>query len=269
MRPAVRVAFVAFSARFEGVVGWMYQDVKGLVSTGIGNLIDPVDLAMHLPFVRVGDGRSATPQEIAAEWHRIKTLPPDASGRTAAQLGHLYAKGFTTLRLMSDGITAVVLAKLASNETILKGAFQDWEDWPADAQLATLSMSWAVGPAFWSPHAGRNYWPRLTAALKDRDFRTASVECFMNEERRNPGIAPRNIANRVLYTNAAIAMSELDPAQLYYPTDLEASPSSRTVDTIPPEGEPSRRPPVIEDFQKVYSPPPLRGDDDDLDEDDG
>ena len=247
MKDAVRDAFVPFTAKFEGIVPWLYQDVKGLVSIGIGNLVDPIALAMDLPFVRVSDGRPATREQIADEWQRVKTQPPDAQGRTAAQLGHLYTKQVTTLRLMDDGIRKLVAGKLAQNEACLLTGFPDFKDWPADAQLATLSMAWAVGPAFWEPRAGRNYWPRLTAALRDQDFRMAAIECFMHEEATISGLRPRNTANRILYTNAAIVKAMFDPDHLYYPTDLEAGPQTD-------------RPPTIRDFVIVHPRVPLRGD---------
>ena len=256
MRDVVRAAFLPFTAPLEGVVPWMYPDVKNLVSTGVGNLIDPVSLAIALPFVRQ-DGTPATREDIVREWIRIKNLPPDGRGRTAAMLGHTYAKRFTSLRLTPEGIDQLVASKLHSNEQVLKRAFKDWESWPADAQLATLSMAWAVGPAFWSPQAGRNYWPKLTAALHMLDFRTASVECFMKEEATISGLRPRNRANRVLYQNAAIAMHSLDPDKLYYPTDLESGPVDKDAPTLPEI--PSRRPPCIEDFAIVHPDVPVRG----------
>lgn len=246
MRESVRQAFVPFTIPLEGAlpghigITWMYPDVKNLVSTGLGNLIDPISLALPLPFVR-SDGTPATPAEIVTEWHRIKTLPPDAKGRTAAQLGHLYAKPFTTLRLTNGGIERLVNAKLASNEIVLKRCFRDFDDWPADAQLATLSMAWAVGPAFWSPAAGRGYFPKLTAALRALDFRTAAVECFMPEEATIGGLRPRNKANRILYTNAAVALHTLDPDTLFYPANLDApvAPSDPTIEVAVPEMRPS------------------------------
>ena len=41
MRPNVRDAFSDFNAPLEGVVEWMYLDVRGLVTVGVGNLLQP------------------------------------------------------------------------------------------------------------------------------------------------------------------------------------------------------------------------------------
>lgn len=224
MRDVVRQAFVPFTAPLEGVVPWMYPDVKNLVSVGIGNLIDPIQLALGLPFVRP-DGTPAQRDEIATEWLRIKNLPPDARGRTAAMLGHLYAKAHAKLRLTDEGVRSLVAGKLAQMDAQLAKRFPEYEDWPCDAQLGTLSMAWACGAAF--------RFPKLEAALKARDFATAAVECFMPEERTISGLRPRNKANAVLYRNAAIVASGLNPDALYYPTDLESHPVDPDADTQP------------------------------------
>lgn len=210
MRDSVRNAFVRFTAQYEGVVAWMYQDVKGLVSTGIGNLIDPVQMAVVLPFVHE-DGSPAGRDEIVAEWLRVKNQPP-SNGKTAAQLGHLYARQVTRLHLTPAGIQQVVENKLNQNDALLRKRFPAFEQWPADAQLATHSMAWACGPAF--------RFPKLEAALRALDFRMAAVECRMDET-GNPGLKPRNIANKQLYENAAEVQEHArNPDMLYWPNLL-------------------------------------------------
>lgn len=257
MRASVRERFVWFTSRYEGVVPWMYLDVKGLVTTAIGNLIDPIQYALALPFVRA-DGSPASKDEIAAEWSRVKSHP------TAAMQGHRVLKDVTSLRLTEDGIAKVVGAKLDQNWTHLRGRFPEIAEWPADAQLATLSMAWACGPAF--------RFPMLEASLRSQNFAMAAIECKMSTT-GNPGIVPRNVANKILYRNAHVVkqFDVYDPETLYYPRDLnderETEPELRYG---PPEDDeptlPSRRPPAVTDladFRKVYTPPPLRGQEDD------
>jgi hypothetical protein len=232
VRDSVRRAFVPFTIPLEGVIPHLYQDVKGLVSCAIGNLVDPISLALPLPFVRL-DGMPATKDEIIEEWNRVKNQPPDAFGRTAAQLGYRYAKPITRLRLTPIGIEQVVQTKLNEMDAFIARCFPDYESWPADAQLGTLSMSWACGPGIFSPSSGRAHWPKLTAALLAQDFLTAAVECFMPEERTISGLRPRNLANRVLFNNAAIALTMRDQDLLYYPTDLASFPVDRDAQTQP------------------------------------
>jgi GH24 family phage-related lysozyme (muramidase) len=208
MRDAVKSAFVPFTTPLEGVVPWLYQDVKGLVSIGIGNLVDPIVLAMVLPLVRA-DGTPAQRDEIAAEWLRVKNQGPDGRGRTAAELGHTYARKVTTLHLTDEGIERLVGGKLDQMDRYLAARFPEYPGWPADAQLGTLSMAWACGPAF--------RFPKLEAALRACDFDTAAVECFMPEEATISGLRPRNKANRVLFRNATRSP---DPDVLFWPRDL-------------------------------------------------
>lgn len=263
MRESVREAFVSFTLPLEGAlpghmgITWMYPDVKNLVSTGLGNLIDPMPLALGLPFLHL-DGTPATRAEIAEEWQRVKTLPPDVRGRTAAQLGHLYAKPHTRLRLTNDDIKHLVERKFAENELTIRTTFPEWASWPADAQLATHSMAWACGAGIFNPRARRSHWPKLTAALHALDFRTAAVECFMPEERTIGGLRPRNKANRILYNNAAYALHLLDPEVLHYPAELDAIDDTPTTPVLVPAARPDPLGHVeLGEFHKVRGPTPL------------
>lgn len=219
MRESARQAFVPLTVAFEGgYIDWMFPDVKTLISTGFGLLLDPVALAIGLPWRRP-DGALASREEIVAEWARLKKYVEENPGsefrsyKTFAPL--------TTLRLRREGLDRAFEGKVHQNEMVLRKGFPEWDEWPADAQLGVMSMAWACGPAFYLPTAGRNYWPRLTAALRTRDFRVAAVECFMNEEKKNPGIVPRNRANKTLFLNAALVQElHLNHETLFYPTDL-------------------------------------------------
>ncbi len=211
MKPSVRIAFVGFTAPLEGVVPWMYLDVKGLVTCAIGILADPMPVALVLPWVRP-DGSEAPRDEIAAAWQNVKNRPE------LARLGHRVAARYTTIRLTPEGIDRVVLNKLQNMELQLLNRFPEFEAWPADAQLATLSMAWACGPAFAFPH--------LAARLRARDFSGAALHCHISEQ-GNPGVIPRNRANKTLYRNASYAIHKhMDTDVLYYPRDLLGEPDT-------------------------------------------
>ncbi len=205
MRDSVKAAFVAFTEAFEGSVATMYLDVKGLVTVAIGNLIDPVGAALDMPFLHK-DGSLASRSEIGAEWRLMKT------NRSLSILGWTAAAKIATLHLGPDGISAVVQKKLAANEAYLvemKGRFPDFSTWPADAQLAVLSMAWACGPAF--------QFPKFEACMHARDFAGAATFCHM-EDSHNAGLRPRNAADLVLLANAAaVEAACADPAVLHYP----------------------------------------------------
>jgi len=201
VKAAVREAFIPFTAPMEGVVPYFYQDILGLVTIGIGNLVDPIEHALTLPLVRP-DGVPATRNEIAAEWRRIKAHPD------LKTWGHRPAERMTSLRLTDEGIRSVVFAKMDQMVCELVKRFPGWHAWPADAQLATISMSWACGPWF--------RFTTLAEALKAEDWVKASQSCHINEK-GNPGIVPRNHANKLLYLNAArVVETGRDPEVLLW-----------------------------------------------------
>lgn len=209
MRPSVRDAFVGFSAPLEGVCSWMYLDVRGLVTTAIGVLIDPISAAVGLPWTRQ-DGTPASAGEVVSEWNRVKN-------RQDLRLhgGGAY-KAVTSLRLTEDGIQQVVSATLDRMDRQLSARFPEYPDWPADAQLATLSMAWACGAHF--------RFPRLDTALRARDFLSAAVECHITED-GNPGVKPRNLRNTLLFRNASVVSGDhLDHERLWWPKDIWEHP---------------------------------------------
>lgn len=236
MKDSVRAVFPSFSERFEGSVRWMYADVKGLITVAIGNLIDPIQMALQLPFVHA-DGKPASRDEIAADWLNLKQrtciaakeykggpCPWKGTGKVClAHEGHLKAKPLARLSLTDEGVAMLVARKLEQNDAFLVKRFPDFEQWPADAQLSVHSLSWAAGPAF--------RFPKLEACLKAQSFAVYEVDadgvshlvdgaafhCHMNEA-GNPGLAPRNDANVLLFENAASVLANgLDPEVLYWP----------------------------------------------------
>lgn len=227
MRPSVRAAFVPFTARFEGVVPFLYLDVLGLVTVGIGNLVDasatcpdaPWTPALSLPFLHA-DGSRASRDEVIAEWDHVKGL------REMAPLGGLAFRSVTSLHLDAAGIDAVVQSRLALDDAELARVFAGYPDWPADAQLALLSMAWAMGPDFYPR------WPHFTAAARAADFRGCALDCQIKTT-GNRGVIARNTANVALFSNAAkVVDGGLDPETLWYPrsvtsTDDEPPPTTR------------------------------------------
>src|ERR1700676_188995 len=189
MYPIVQSQFRAFNEPFEGSIPYMYLDVKGLVTVGVGNLVDPVELATLLPFRFknkpgiAAPGTLSTQHQIAAEWQKLK------NDTSLAKKGHLACAPFTDLELDDDAINSLIAQRLAGNESFLKRqpAFKDFDKWPADAQMALLSMAWAVGPG------GFAGFPHFSAACQRRDFNTAAADSKLSEA-GNAGVIPRNRA---------------------------------------------------------------------------
>jgi GH24 family phage-related lysozyme (muramidase) len=213
MYESVRCQFVPFTKALEGRVPWMYLDVKTLVTVGMGNRVDPVEDALALPFIHKADQAPVSKGEIRAEWQILKSRPQ------LAVRGYRAYEEITNLRLSDAAMDDLVYRKLEANEAILKGTFPDWHSWPADAQLGVLSMAWALGAGF------TEHWPRFTAAADAQDWSTAAAECKISDV-GNAGVKPRNLADAVLFGNAAaVRRMVLDRTRLRYPRT--AAPMTR------------------------------------------
>jgi hypothetical protein len=213
MYPSVRAAWLDFNRPFEGRLHFMYLDIINKVTTGVGNLIDPMGAALSLPWYHRGDPSApASQDEIAAEWRMIKSHT-ELSPRGGGAFGAL-----ATLELSDQAIDTLCMQKLANNETFLRAhvaEFAAFDTWPADAQMALLSMAWAMGAGFAVGH-----WPKFRAACAALDFDAAADNCRISEA-GNPGVRPRNDANQRLFHNAAVVHrnpDNYDPSILYYPT---------------------------------------------------
>lgn len=198
-----------FNAPFEGHVNFMYLDQKCLVSTGVGNLIDPVDVALPLPWLR-SDMTLATRTEIRAAWQAVKgdtTLNPLAGGGQYKKL--------TTLRLSENAVVDLCERKLTTMAQVIQKSHPGFQDLCADAQLAILSIAWGAGA-----NGVSTKWPRLWKAIDAGDFIQAAQESSLVA---SPGstIVQRNLTNKLLFVNAArVRAQALDPSKLYWPKVL-------------------------------------------------
>ncbi len=200
MRPAVERVWMTFSERFEGRLPFMYLDRKGLVTTGVGNLIDSPAAALTLPWARP-DGLPASRVDIENAWHKVKGRQDwrDRGGRAFGPL--------TTIRLSDAAIDGLVFRKLAENERAARERFPGYDTWPADAQLAILSMAWAAGAHVFAR------FPKMCRALHGGDFEVAAAECELS----GVGVEPRNEANRILLLNAFRFAGTDEAEAVHYP----------------------------------------------------
>src|SRR5271166_5285218 len=152
MYPSITPIFWNFTKGLEGYVDGMYCDILNLVTTGCGNLIDPLPMAWGLPWLHRADDSPATTDEITEEWHTVK------DGKIPAY------KGLRPLYLKPAVIANLVLARFAQNEVYLARRWSNWDQWPADAQLGAHSCAWAAGPK-WAA-------PKFDAAALALDFMT-------------------------------------------------------------------------------------------------
>ncbi len=218
MYPSVLAAFFPYSRKLEGDLKWMYLDILGWVTTGIGNKIDPVSDALALPW-KNPDGSLATAAEITAAWNAVDAERSDPKGQLqtsglATHYGGAFG-GVTTLRLTTSDVRDLVNEQIAANELTLRHSFPGYDTMPADAQLELHSRAWALGAGF-APS-----FPLFTAAMNAGDYAAAATVAGY----RGVGIAKRLAAEQVMLANAAAVVAQgLDRSVLYYPGSVpEAS----------------------------------------------
>jgi len=106
--------------------------------------------------------------------------------------------------------------------------------------LAILSLSWAVGPGFnqkfpnWSRSALAGKWSECAVSGQIR--MTTADGTF------NAGVAPRNVANRLCFENAAfVVQHDLDRSTLHWPNRASDTISVPPHEDSPPLSRPSTR----------------------------
>lgn len=210
VRASVRSVFHAFSVRYEGRIDHFYLDVRKYVTIAVGALVDPIELALPLTMVRASDGQPATRDEIRADWHAVKARTD------LAKKGAAFYRPLCKLRLTLAGIEALTEQRFDENIGYIVQDFPAYPTWPADVQLAVISLAWAVGAGF------KKEFPKFSAALRAGDFVTAATECNIRSddpttgEVVNPGVIPRNKKNRaLLLAGAEVVRRGLDPDQLW------------------------------------------------------
>lgn len=204
MKQSVKDIFFSFNQQFEGTVPYMYLDILGKVTVGVGNLIDPISLCLNLPFLHKSDSSIASKNDIIMEWRTVKL------NTQLAKQGHLAASKITKLFLTAAAISNLVTSKSIEFETYLKThAFTNFDQYPADAQLAIMSMAWACGEGLGS------IFINFKKSCLNQDWNTAADQCNIRTT-NNAGLIPRNKANRKLLLSAAYAKySNLDLEQIY------------------------------------------------------
>ena len=195
MRTSVRQRLISFQESHELSVSWMYKDSKGLVSTGIGFLINgSADQAIAIGgWVDKGSGMTATNQEIRDEWQMIKDRSGPCDWRTMEAL--------TNLRLPRKVIDDHVIKLAQSNINWLKSHGHDWDAYPADGQLGLLSLAWN----------GLGKYPRCLEVIKNGNWFYAAGEATFK------GIPKRQEQTQMLLCNAGRVIARgLDPEVLYF-----------------------------------------------------
>jgi hypothetical protein len=213
----------------EGVVPWMYVDIRGLITTGMGILIEEgftggtdvrnggtasTDGKLTEQGLRAGwrraDGSLASDEEIQAEFANMKAHAQEwaQSGHTGVQYTLHLDNGYVNEN--GPSVQALTAVKLQGFADMLKSQIPMFDTFPADGQMGLLSHSWAMG-------AWLGGWPKMKGAANETPTNWLAV----SQEDVSPTYAPaRQASNIRCYLNAqAVDQQGLDPAVLYFPAN--------------------------------------------------
>jgi GH24 family phage-related lysozyme (muramidase) len=196
-RASVVQSFVSWSTPFEGYLPGPYTDAKGLITVGMGNLIDsqppsptPTAKARSLPW---------SPNNIDADWTALRAAWPRIQSKASMAL--------TTSRLSPQAITDLITQTMRGEEPAIIALIPHFRDMSADLQLGIWSMVWAEGTGNLAK------FRTFLQAINSGDYVTAAAQSHM----QGVGIGMRNLANKLLFLNAAAVKTlGADPETLYY-----------------------------------------------------
>ncbi len=251
-RQVVVDTFFDHTAQREGFTPFPYCDILNLVTSGVGNLIDAgpnhnpggnspsivrarlnnvVSAAAMAPAMRLPwrlrapgwtsknplAGTLVSPAEVADAWTKVKRhneVVPDF-----AQRGGFAYKDLTNITLDMASVKQLFNDTLRDFDGKLSIRYPGYSTWPADAQMAILSMAWGMGPNF--------NFPAFKAAVDRQDFRAAAIQSFFKGgggKLEAPGQDPmetrtgRNAENFVMFHNAAdVLKGGVDRDRLFFP----------------------------------------------------
>lgn len=124
---------------FEGDIPYMYLDIAGLVTVGIGHMIPNLSWAQQIPFVARSTAAPASADDIQSDFQAVAVA---AKGQPASAYERI-----TSLNL-PDGWAVQDASQRLQNEYLppLKMQYPGYDGYPQPAQEALLDMIYNLGP---------------------------------------------------------------------------------------------------------------------------
>jgi hypothetical protein len=206
---------------WEGEIRYLYLDVKGFVTIGIGCRAS-LEQAEEMQFVYREDDvtKAGTAQTVVARKGDVASKAAIAEDYNVVEQHQELRKNpyktFTKLDLTRDALDTLLGQRIATFEAALRKRFSDFDSFPVPAQLALLDLSFNVGRL--------GGFPSLVKAAKQHDWLTASKQCL----RKPPISEARNQWTVDQFTAAA----ELDKTVVTSPDQPTEKVLPRTVKTM-------------------------------------
>jgi hypothetical protein len=212
-QPSVIAAFPQYSAPLEGRLNRMYLDNRGLVTTGVGCLINSVADAQQLPW-KVASGAPATAAQVAAAWNLVKGGVVSA---TKTWWNTIAGTTPVALHLEWADVDALTQARAGAFVKTLIANFPNILTWPADAQLGILSVAWGCGPNLQTV----SWMSPFVACVRTDDFAGMAASATWSNINAN-----RKVAQQLLFQNAAAVVQQgLDRSVLHWPNSTASAPA--------------------------------------------
>ncbi len=160
------------SQGIEEYVPHMYLDTEGNVTVGIGHLVEDVDEAKALSFIKRGTNVGATATEIEQDFNRVKQ-----SGLVNAIAPAF--KPLTSLTMTEADAVDLALKDMEEFLKILRDPkyFPEFETYPALAKMGILDLAYNVGA-----DDARFDYNETAAAVLRRNWKKAGIEQRTNRE---------------------------------------------------------------------------------------
>jgi GH24 family phage-related lysozyme (muramidase) len=175
----VRAIIVKKLEQYEGRVPHLYRDTVGVVTVGVGHAVPSPAAAASLALWTVKDGKPlapATPDQILADYQMVIAQP---AAMAAGRYKHQLVMQDAAINQLRDADLQGFYKELQKRYAVAKGYRQEFDDFPADVQIALFDMIFNLG----GPKLTKKF-PSMNAAIKAGDWRGAAAEC------NRPGVPP-------------------------------------------------------------------------------
>lgn len=217
-RASVVNSFIPWSSPFENYTTFPYTDAEGLVTVGLGNMIDAM-VPGQIKHKNCGYGTrtpcgQATPTSkalslpwqggsIALDWQKLKAQWPGVQSNACERI--------TSARLPKSAIDQIIHDQLVYNEKDILHLLPNFGAAPSDAQMAVHSMAWAMGTGNLAT------FKSFLDSLRAENYADAAAQSHM----QGVGIDIRNLANRMMLLVAeAVKTLGGDPDDFHYTDGL-------------------------------------------------
>ena len=155
--------YVETARQWEGSIPHLYQDTRGLITVGIGNLTNTLAEAQALPFVNTATGNPATAAEIETNFNAVRRM-------TAGLRASRYRQN-PSIELSEDVIDQLAARRIEEEFLpAVRDAFSGFDGYPLAAKEVIVDIAYNVGA-----NAIRR-WSNLIAHCEAHDWRSAATE---------------------------------------------------------------------------------------------